>query len=208
MPQILKVEETLGPLEQQVIKAVWKKNKTTVREILFDLKTQRKFAYTTIMTVMDKLYKKGFLKREKIKKTYYYLPVTTYSKLVTSSIKKVISDLYLNYGKRKIFFIALILLLNFKVNLTPFYYGFVLSTFFSFGVFFLIQFFEGLTLSGFIDYIVFALSNINIFIARLHLFIQLFIEALPITELFLSLILLITSLKLFRKLKVFKKLAL
>ena len=44
----------------------------SVREVLEDLREDRKLAYTTVMTVMDNLRRKGYLEREKAGRAYVY----------------------------------------------------------------------------------------------------------------------------------------
>jgi predicted transcriptional regulator len=51
----------LGPLERRVLKEVWSRKSLTVRELLEDGKVQ--LAYTTVMTTLDRLFKKGLLHR-------------------------------------------------------------------------------------------------------------------------------------------------
>jgi predicted transcriptional regulator len=51
----------LGPLERQVLQAVWARGTATVREVLEDGKIWQ--TYPTIMTTMDRLFKKGLLDR-------------------------------------------------------------------------------------------------------------------------------------------------
>jgi predicted transcriptional regulator len=51
----------LGPLEWQVLRRVWARDTATVRELLADGTIWQ--TYTTIMTTMDRLFKKGFLDR-------------------------------------------------------------------------------------------------------------------------------------------------
>jgi len=51
----------LGPLEQKVLDAVWSMGTATVREVVRDRKLWQ--TYPTIMTTMDRLFKKGFLSR-------------------------------------------------------------------------------------------------------------------------------------------------
>jgi predicted transcriptional regulator len=51
----------LGPLEQKVLDAVWSMGTATVREIVRDGKLWQ--TYPTIMTTMDRLFKKGLLDR-------------------------------------------------------------------------------------------------------------------------------------------------
>jgi len=43
-----------------------------VREVLEDLRQERTIAYTTVMTVMDNLHRKGFLTRELVGRAYQY----------------------------------------------------------------------------------------------------------------------------------------
>jgi len=51
----------LGPLERQVLRAVWTRGTATVREVREDGKIWQ--TYPTIMTTMDRLFKKGLLDR-------------------------------------------------------------------------------------------------------------------------------------------------
>ncbi len=57
---------------------VWQWNRpVTVREVLEDLKEERSIAYTTVMTVMDNLHQKGWLRREQEGRAYRYEAVAT-----------------------------------------------------------------------------------------------------------------------------------
>lgn len=48
-----------------------------VREVLDNLQQDRMIAYTTVMTVMDNLHRKGYLKREMDGRAYRYQPAQT-----------------------------------------------------------------------------------------------------------------------------------
>lgn len=87
---LLKIQKTLGPLEEKILFLV--KKKSSPRDVLKKIKG-KKYAYTTVMTVMNRLYKKGFLKREKIKKTYYYSPVVNLKKISKLSLINLIHQL-------------------------------------------------------------------------------------------------------------------
>jgi predicted transcriptional regulator len=64
---------TLGDLEAAIMDRMWARRRpASVREVLEDLRTGREIAYTTVMTVMDKLFKKGLLKRQPVGKAYVY----------------------------------------------------------------------------------------------------------------------------------------
>jgi predicted transcriptional regulator len=62
----------LGPFEQQVLQALWSQGSATVRELLEDGSIHQ--AYTTVMTTMDRLYKKGLLDRIAEGKAFRYTP--------------------------------------------------------------------------------------------------------------------------------------
>ncbi|MQA24359.1 MAG: BlaI/MecI/CopY family transcriptional regulator [Micromonosporaceae bacterium] len=68
----------LGELEATVMDRVWSWDRpTSVREVLDDLRRERDLAYTTVMTVMDNLHRKGVLTRERDGRAYRYRPVTS-----------------------------------------------------------------------------------------------------------------------------------
>ncbi|MGX1669554.1 BlaI/MecI/CopY family transcriptional regulator [Streptomyces sp. NPDC055400] len=57
---------------------VWKWNRpVTVREVLEDLQQDRSIAYTTVMTVLDNLHQKGWVRREAEGRAYRYEAVST-----------------------------------------------------------------------------------------------------------------------------------
>jgi predicted transcriptional regulator len=62
--------QQLGPLEQRMLKALWARGSSTVRELVEcgcgDL------AYTTVMTTLDRLFKKGLLTRSEEGRAFLY----------------------------------------------------------------------------------------------------------------------------------------
>jgi predicted transcriptional regulator len=64
--------ETLGHLEATLMEILWARGASTVRDVapLLD----RPLAYTTVMTTLDRLYKKGFLDRRKCERAFIYSP--------------------------------------------------------------------------------------------------------------------------------------
>ena len=68
----------LGDLEAQVMRRIWVRGEpVTVRDIVGDLRLERPIAYTTVMTVMDNLRKKGWLRREPDGRAYRYEPLVS-----------------------------------------------------------------------------------------------------------------------------------
>lgn len=68
----------LGELEQAVMDRMWSwGHPVAVREVLEDLQRERTLAYTTVMTVMDNLHRKGVLTRQKQGRAFVYRPALT-----------------------------------------------------------------------------------------------------------------------------------
>lgn len=65
----------LGPLEQQLLQKLWSQGNATVRELLADGEIRQ--AYTTVMTTVDRLYKKGLLDRVAEGRAFRYTPRQT-----------------------------------------------------------------------------------------------------------------------------------
>ena len=64
---------TLGPLEQEVMQIIWSLSLTTVRDVHEELlKRGNELAYTTVMTVMTRLARKGLLSRKQVGRSHQY----------------------------------------------------------------------------------------------------------------------------------------
>lgn len=62
----------LGPLEVKVMSILWECGESSVREV--SQKLDRHLAYTTVMTTLDRLFKKGLLDRRKSDRAFLYWP--------------------------------------------------------------------------------------------------------------------------------------
>jgi predicted transcriptional regulator len=62
----------LGPFEQQLLGELCARGSATVRELIADGKIHK--AYTTVMTTVDRLYKKGLLDRVSEGRAFRYIP--------------------------------------------------------------------------------------------------------------------------------------
>ena len=69
----------LGPLEQGLLEALWSRGTATVRELLQE--GYQDLAYTTVMTTLDRLYKKNLLTREAEGRAFRYAPRVTREEL-------------------------------------------------------------------------------------------------------------------------------
>lgn len=67
-----------GDLEAVVMDRIWGRDgETTVRELFEDLRQSREIAYTTVMSTMDNLHRKGWLSRKRQGKAFLYWPSLT-----------------------------------------------------------------------------------------------------------------------------------
>lgn len=86
----------LGELEKQIMDIVWEYKVCTARDVLIKLKHKRELAYTTVATILQRLYDKGLLKRTEDKSGYIYSPKVTkesYSKNIAQTfLKKFINS--------------------------------------------------------------------------------------------------------------------
>ena len=81
------VRTGLGNLEQQVIEIVWRRGEVTVRDVYARLDS--KVAYTTVMTTLDRLFRKGLLARTKLARAFVYSASATreeFDEMVTSDL--------------------------------------------------------------------------------------------------------------------------
>jgi len=74
MIQLFKLRTTpydLGHLESKVMDILWTRGECSVRDVVDRL--ARPLAYTTVMTTLDRLFKKGMLDRRKEDRAFFYL---------------------------------------------------------------------------------------------------------------------------------------
>ena len=81
----------LGPLEQQLLSALWARGSSTVREMLDA--GHLKLAYTTVMTTLDRLYKKQLLNRVAEGRAFRYFPRYTQEELEKAAVGETIRQL-------------------------------------------------------------------------------------------------------------------
>lgn len=84
------LEGLLGPLETEVMEAVWRLGETTVRDVHAELAKGRIIAYTTVMTTMARLASKGLLDRDTSGLAHRYRPSLTREDYARSTVTSVV----------------------------------------------------------------------------------------------------------------------
>jgi predicted transcriptional regulator len=81
----------LGPLEQRLLDEVWARGSATVRELVANADLH--IAYTTVMTTLDRLYKKQILSREPEGRAFRYAARLTREELQRAAAAQAIQEL-------------------------------------------------------------------------------------------------------------------
>lgn len=82
----------LGQLEATVMERLWaSESSVAVRDVLEDLQKGRAIAYTTVMTVLDNLHRKGMVTREKAGRAYRYRPAYTREEHTAALMEQVLA---------------------------------------------------------------------------------------------------------------------
>lgn len=100
MEKRTRFSQSLGELEAVIMDVLWKLKDVSVRDVLKEIKKKRKIAYTTVMTVMARLYNKGILKRKLDKSgAYIYKPVQDKQSFLAIASKKAIKNFLKEFGE-------------------------------------------------------------------------------------------------------------
>jgi predicted transcriptional regulator len=87
-----KIQGDLGPLERAIMDFLWDAGdkEATVRDVLASPAGQRS-AYTTVMTVLDRLWRKGFLSRRMVGRAYAYRVRRTRERYLGDLVARVLA---------------------------------------------------------------------------------------------------------------------
>ena len=83
--------ERLGPLESELLRLLWERGSATVRELLDTGMVAG--AYTTVMTTLDRLYKKGVLKRVPEGRAFRYSPRQSREEFKGAMVRRAVGEL-------------------------------------------------------------------------------------------------------------------
>ena len=87
-------KSTLTGQELEIMKVVWRLGPATVRQVYEDLLKQRKIAYTTVMTMMNILETKGFLKKKSGDKAFVYSPSKPEKQVIRAMVREFVDRVF------------------------------------------------------------------------------------------------------------------
>jgi predicted transcriptional regulator len=82
------------PLELECLKALWSLGAANVKDVREVLTERRNLAYTTVMTVLDRLVKKGVVDRRKEGRSFVYLPLTQREELRRLAVQELVDSFF------------------------------------------------------------------------------------------------------------------
>lgn len=81
-------------LELQILSVLWDKGDSTVRQVLEAMPDGKKRAYTSILSVMQVMEKKGLLKHTTRGTTHVYKPAVQKKKIIQPFLHKVLNEVF------------------------------------------------------------------------------------------------------------------
>jgi predicted transcriptional regulator len=84
----------LGAQELAIMKVVWRLKDVSVREVYETLRERRSVAYTTVMTMMNTLEGKGYLKKALDGRAFRYRPAIPEHRVITGIVREFVERVF------------------------------------------------------------------------------------------------------------------
>ena len=84
----------LTPVELELMEILWKIGQGTVHDVLAHLPANRRLAYTSVSTILDKYAVAPILVTEKLGRQHIYIPTLSKQVFASHSIKKIVNQMF------------------------------------------------------------------------------------------------------------------
>ena len=88
------VKNTLTGQELEIMKVIWRLGPSNVRQVYEAMLKDRKIAYTTVMTMMNILETKGFLKKKAGDKAFVYAPSKPQKTVIRAMVREFVDRVF------------------------------------------------------------------------------------------------------------------
>jgi predicted transcriptional regulator len=85
---------TLTPQELEIMKVVWRKGPASVRDVYEALRDRRPVAYTTVMTMMNVLRRKGHLKVHREGRAHVYTAARPQQRVLRDMVREFLNRVF------------------------------------------------------------------------------------------------------------------
>ncbi len=89
-----KMPKNLTPLESLIMDVVWDEGEVTVRKVQNALKDKRDLAYTSVLTMMQVLERKGFVGSRRVGRANVYEPTVTRARFGLRGAVNIVNDFF------------------------------------------------------------------------------------------------------------------
>jgi BlaI family transcriptional regulator, penicillinase repressor len=86
--------DPLTPQELEIMKVVWRVGPATVRGVYEDLLKRRRIAYTSVMTMMNVLERKGHLRKLAQDRAFVYEPTAPQKRVLSSMVGEFVDRVF------------------------------------------------------------------------------------------------------------------
>jgi len=80
--------------ELEIMKVIWRSGASTVRDVYEALLEQRKIAYTTVMTMMNILEQKGYLRKSQKDRAYTYEATKPQKQVIRGMVREFVDRVF------------------------------------------------------------------------------------------------------------------
>ncbi len=94
------------PLELECLKVLWSLGEGNVGLVREVLASNRSLAYTTVMTVLDRLVRRGALVRRKVGRSYVYTPVLSRETLRRRAVRELLDSFFSGSERELVAYLA------------------------------------------------------------------------------------------------------
>jgi predicted transcriptional regulator len=93
------LEKFFGKLEALIMETIWAHHPLTIKRAQYFLNKNHEYAYTTIMTVMNRLVEKKYLTRLKKGHSFSYAPTMSRDEFLELASERIINSLQQDFGR-------------------------------------------------------------------------------------------------------------
>ncbi|MEP7167430.1 MAG: BlaI/MecI/CopY family transcriptional regulator [Candidatus Woesebacteria bacterium] len=95
-------QKALSPLEQEVMNIVWQLQECSIRDVMEKLNQDKKLAYTTIATLLQRLLQKGFVCRNTESSVLSYTPKVSKERYSSTMATSFVHNFLSSFGETAI----------------------------------------------------------------------------------------------------------
>ncbi len=92
------MSKPISKLEQRVMNVVWELKKCSIRDVSDKLNGQKKLAYTTVATLLQRLYEKGIVNRDENMSVIIYSPKVSKETYIKKTAKLLTNNFFKSFG--------------------------------------------------------------------------------------------------------------